>query len=428
MMKKTKDIISATIVPAAVFAVVWYVSSHVLRYTMLMQEQKGIFLNTPDYYRQVFSDSWPITTLISDFLVQMYASAGLGAIVTAAIVTLVYLCAIMVFRFLPFRKLIGGVVAAGTWIAIAHANTPRTGVAILMISAVLALIAALLPLKKHESETSGKVAKGILGKAAKIQDAGAIAISIIAAALIITDGKIRDYERWNAVDYTSRCRDWNVVLAIASPQQCKQDMSYVPYAMLALNASGQLGEKIFDYPVTGPESLGETNDDSWSAYSLRSLIYETIGCPNEAIHQTYQLGMKLPHGTSLGLLRQLMRLEIENGDYELAIKHADILARSPFNKKTAAAAKKMAMDSAKAANNADDEGRETDTMISNSPIYNLSGILMNCEGANSAAADRLLAHLLIEGNVESFRKTLSEFYGNVDQNRLPKYFRQGTRD
>ncbi|MCQ2145430.1 MAG: DUF6057 family protein [Bacteroidales bacterium] len=417
--EKSRTILSSAFIPCVIFAVVWYVSSHVLRYTMLMQEQKGIFLNTPDYYRQLFADSWPIATLISDFLVQFYRVPGVGAAISALIVTLAYIGACRLLRFLPLNKILGTVAGAASWIAIAHANTPRTGVFILFASMLALLVSTFIPYDKITVKLPLK------DKFKAAMEGICVALIVVAGVLVVRNEKIRENERWYAVEYLTRVHDWSTVLAIATPQLCKSDMSYVPYALLALNASGQLGERLFDYPITGPESFGETAGDNWSAFSLRSVIYETIGCPNEAIHQAFQLGMALPHGTSFGILRQLIRLEIEKGDYQLAIKHAEILGRSPFNKKTAQAARKMAIESSRSGSEvADDKGRESDTMISNSSRYNLSGILLNCKDANSAAADRLLAHFLIIGDMDSFRKTISEFYGAIDPGRLPKYFRQ----
>lgn len=416
--EKSRASLSSAFIPCVIFAAVWYVSSNVLRYTMLMQEQKGIFLNTPDYYRQLFSDPWPIANLASDFLVQFYRTAGLGAAIVALTVTLVYLATEKLIRFLPVNRLVGALAASVSWYIIAHANTTLTEAFFLLSSIVVLLISAFIPYEKM------KVMVKLREKHKSAMDGMAVVVIVIAGVLIVRNEKIRENERWYAVEYLTRVHDWGTVLAIATPQLCKSDMSYVPYALLALNATGQLGEKVFDYPVTSSESLGETGEDSWSSFSLRSVIYETIGCPNEAIHQAFQLGMSLPHGTSFGILRQLIRLEIERGDYQLAIKHAEILGRSPFNRKTAEAAIKMAKEDAKAGKSSDDEDRENDTMISNSPRYNLSGILLNCKEANSAAVDRLLVHLLIAGDMDSFRKTINEFYGTVSQDRLPKYFRQ----
>jgi len=408
------SVIGRIAVPTAIFLVVWYITGNVQRYTLLMQEQKGIFLNTPDYYRQLFSDPWPVTTLISDFLVQFYRVANLGAIITGAIVTLVYLMASIILRFVPMRRLAGGIAAAATWIATAHANTPHTGVVILCFTALACLVSAFLPYKKTDKAE----------KFSWIGDVAAIALIFGAAFMIISNKQIRSDEKWYAVEYTTRCHDWDIVLAIATPQICKSDMSYVPYALLALNAKGQLGEKLYNYPVTGVECLGENGDDSWSAFSLRSMIYETIGCPNEAIHQAFQLGMRLPHGTSFGILRQLIRLEMEKGDYALALKHAEVLGRSPYNRKVAESAKNMAERMMAESAVADDPGRDTDTMISNNAVYNMSGIILNCKDANQAARDRLLCHLLLSNDINGLRQALSDFYGNAEPEKIPTAFRK----
>ena len=403
-------------VPVAIVAIVWYVTLPILRYTLLMQEQKGLFLMTPDYFREVLSGSWPITTLISDFLVQFYSKPSLGALLTGLIVAKVYLMVYTIFRFTSFRQIVGGIGAALTWIAIAHANTPHTGVVILMFTFLAALLSTFLPYRKNS----------ITWKSGIFQATTVMALFLGSAAILVSDRELNQKEKWYAVEYTARVHDWDLVLAIATPELCRKDQSFVPYALLALNAKGMLAEKMFDYPITGPESLGDIGEMNWSGYSLRSQIHEVIGCPNEAIHLTCQMGMALPHGTGLGLLRQLIRLEIESGQYSLARKHAAILSRNPMNRKYSESALKMVKKAEKTVDSSHTDSYTpsySDLMISNNAIYNLSGIISHCPSATDAARERLLCHLLLSGDMTSFNALLKEYSGNIPVNRLPKAFR-----
>ena len=416
--KKTMTVAVRAAVPVAIVAIVWYVTLPILRYTLLMQEQKGLFLMTPDYFREVLSGSWPITTLISDFLVQFYSKPVLGSLLTGLIVAKVYLMVCTIFRFTSFRQVIGGLGAALSWLAIAHANTPHTGVVILMYSFLAAMISLCLPYRKFS----------VKGNSGIWQAAIVLTLFIGSAALLINDKELNRKEKWYAVEYTARVHDWDLVLAIATPELCRKDQSFVPYALLALNAKGMLAEKMFDYPITGPESLGDIGEMNWSGYSLRSQIHEVIGCPNEAIHLTFQMGMALPHGTGLGLLRQLIRLEIESGQYSLARKHAAILSRNPMNRKYSESALKMVVTAEEADNSSlqDNDGnaiRSSDLMISNNAIYNLGGIISYSPYATDAARERLLCHLLLSGDMTSFNALLKEYSGNIPVNRLPKAFR-----
>ena len=419
MGKTRKEIVASAAraaVPPAIVAIVWYVTLHILRYTLLLQEQKGLFLMTTDYFREVFSGSWPVTTLISDFLVQFYSKPSLGALLTGLIVAKVYLMVCTIFRFTSFRQIVGGIGAALTWIAIAHANTPHTGVVILMFTFLAALISISLPYRKISMK----------GKSGILQAATVMVLFLGSAALVVSDRELNQKEKWYAVEYTARVHDWDLVLAIATPELCRKDQSFVPYALLALNAKGMLAEKMFDYPITGPESLGDIGEMNWSGYSLRSQIHEVIGCPNEAIHLTCQMGMALPHGTGLGLLRQLIRLEIESGQYSLARKHAAILSRNPMNRKYSESALKMVEKAEKTVDSSHTDSYTpsySDLMISNNAIYNLSGIISHCPSATDAARERLLCHLLLSGDMTSFNALLKEYSGNIPVNRLPKAFR-----
>ena len=414
--KKTMPVAVRAAVPVAIVAIVWYVTLPILRYTLLMQEQKGLFLMTPDYFREVLSGSWPITTLISDFLVQFYSKPSLGALLTGLIVAKVYLMVCTIFRFTSFRQVIGGLGAALTWLAIAHANTPHTGVVILMFTFLAALLSTFLPYRKNS----------ITWKSGIFQATTVMALFLGSAAILVSDRELNQKEKWYAVEYTARVHDWDLVLAIATPELCRKDQSFVPYALLALNAKGMLAEKMFDYPITGPESLGDIGEMNWSGYSLRSQIHEVIGCPNEAIHLTCQMGMALPHGTGLGLLRQLIRLEIESGQYSLARKHAAILSRNPMNRKYSESALKMVEKAEKTVDSSHTDSYTpsySDLMISNNAIYNLGGIISYSPYATDAARERLLCHLLLSGDMTSFNALLKEYSGNIPVNRLPKAFR-----
>ena len=402
--------------PLAILLTVWYVTSRLLRYTILMQEQKGIFLWTPDYLRQTLSDPWPLTTLISDFLTQFYQNPSHGGLVTAVIVTSAYLCVSHILRFFRFRWLAGLLASCVVWYVIAHSNTAHTGVVITVFGIAACLVSCLFPYSKADR---GGSKEWLLRLAASI-------ILLFGTTFILAkDRGLRDNEKWYAVEYASRCHDWKLVLGIATIDACKADVSYVPYALLALNATGQLGERILDYPVTGPESLGEGGEESWSNYSLRSIIYEVIGCPNEAIHMTYQYAAAMPHATSFGALRQLIRLQTENEDFTLARKYAEILKRSPRNRKVAENALKTIaeMEAKSTGEPVSNVSTAEDRMISNNSVYNMGAIISNCRNSTAAAGDRLLAHLLLSGNFAELGRTLGELYDTSNPDRLPKYFR-----
>ena len=423
MKKGRKKLLSALewlATPVAILLTVWYVSVRLLRYTFLMQEQKGIFLWTPDYLRQTFSDPWPVTTFLSDFLVQFYQNASDGALITAAIVTAVYLCVCQVLRFFKYRALAGLPASCLAWYIIVHSPTPHTGAAIAVFCIAAAMVATFIPYKRVDMGGSRMWA---------IRIAATAGLLFCTTYILAKDKELLDNEKWYAVEYASRSHDWNLVLRIATVDVCKSDMSYVPYALLALNATGQLGEKMLDYPVTGPESLGESGDESWSKDSFRSLVYEVSGCPNEAIHMAYQCAAALPHATGFGTLRQMIRLQMENEDFVLARKYAEILKRSPRNRKTAANAIKTIarMESERAGAPVGNVGSIEDSMISNNLVYNMSSIISNCRNATSAASDRLLAHLLLSGKQEEFSRTLEHFYDTDNLSGLPKYFRQNYR-
>ena len=59
-----------------------------------------------------------------------------------------------------------------------------------------------------------------------------------------------------------------------------------------------------------------------------AVLYNALGCYNEAIHRTHQCGDFLPHCTSFRTLRMLVKENHALGDSLMVVKYCDILDRS----------------------------------------------------------------------------------------------------
>ena len=78
------------LIPAVLFVVVFCAAWALQRYTLVLMEAIGLFLWTPDWLRETFSECRPVSHFVASFLVQFYAVPVLGALITAALVTLVF--------------------------------------------------------------------------------------------------------------------------------------------------------------------------------------------------------------------------------------------------------------------------------------------------------------------------------------------------
>ena len=78
-------------IPVALAVAVFCITFLVQRYTFICQEYNGLFLLTPDYFRQVFREPLPISRIIGSFLVQFYRFSIYAPLIFAAIVTGIFL-------------------------------------------------------------------------------------------------------------------------------------------------------------------------------------------------------------------------------------------------------------------------------------------------------------------------------------------------
>ena len=75
------------LVPVLLFVAVFLAEFLLRRYTFLQKEYFGLFLNTPDYWNDLWNGPRPLLTLAGDFLSQFYRFVWVGPALTALLVT-----------------------------------------------------------------------------------------------------------------------------------------------------------------------------------------------------------------------------------------------------------------------------------------------------------------------------------------------------
>lgn len=324
-------------IPAiALFVAVFAVSLALQRYTLMSQGLWSLFLLTPDWFHETLQLPMPISRMVSDFLLQFYDIPVVAPLITAALVLGVYL--------------LGGsmLLACAAWLLAALMPSPQYAVLVLFAAIVLRVVQIAIKKKIPEFKPVVSI------------------IPIVLAALVIaflpSTSKRESYAK---AELCARQSQWDKVLSAATPAACREDRSLLPYASLALSSKGRLSQNLTEYGFRKAEELDMEGVQSREGYYFSSLMYEALGCPNEAIHRIFQAGCHLDHGTSYMVLYQLVRYNIERGDYTMVKKYAGILARSPRH---AALARKAL----KAYGNLPDTFEEKDAAtITNNPIYNI---------------------------------------------------------
>jgi hypothetical protein len=310
------------ITPVLLFAAVFLVSRVCQPFTLICQEYEGLFLNTPDAWTRAFAQPWPLSGIVSDFLIQFYRDPVYAALICAALVTLVFLLArgICTRLGMPWDS-IPALGAGVLWFFLARASSPKAAVAVLLVLLLLWLLSFLL--KKRS------------GKAWKPDLALALVLVHLAAAVTIFSPAVQRTERFSRVKRDALYGVWDDLLKTVPPSVAQEDPELMPFALLALSGKEQLGERMSSYPVYDENDLDmiyyDGNKEYYTSLLFKACLYQYLGCYNEAIHNYYQWATQLEKGTGFIVLRRMVELYYLLGDYTLMEKYCRILDKSTVN-------------------------------------------------------------------------------------------------
>jgi len=395
------------IIAALLFAVVFCIGALFQRYTAIIQGQNSLFLFTGDYFRETFAASWPLSHLLESFFLQFYEIPMVGPLLTALIVTLIF----FLFHFFlqrikahfPIPEAV--IIASVFWVLAARAETPIFLYRMLLISSAHAF--AGLFLKKKESAGLRKWEIAVTG------------VVIIGAALFVSLGKnIRSTETTAKVRYATYKGDWNKVLDNVTPQSSIDRPEMMPYAFLAMGFTGDLGERLFTYPIKNIEEFDMEGLHTVEGNYFNSLLNYYMGNHNEAIHHIFQYSCHFPHGMTHFSLSQLIRYNNSLGNYTMVRKYAQILSRSPRYSSSARKLLKRfegAQDSLPPAGHLSSSAHTT----TNNPPHDL--IQLSLAGINSRIAqERFLCYLMLQGSLEYFVEAFRIFKWE----RIPRHYEE----
>ena len=398
------------LIPAALFLVVACVSIFLQPYSLTHMQNCGLFLLTPDWFREVLAGPHPVSEMVASFLVQFYDIPVVGALIVAAIITLTYLCLDSALRRcrLPFHRLVSLLGALALWFFTSNLASNQIPVMVMLIAAGLALVTLLIRKRRERP-------------AARWEFPAALVLTLTVAALIGIAPQTVLQERLAKVEVNTLLHRWDKVLEVATPDNSARDPRLMPYAFLALGEKGTLGDNLFKYPITSPDDFGMEGQNTLVANLFNSLLNECLHVPNEAIHQMFQYSAHLPHGMSHLSLYQLIKYNIERGNYTLARKYATILSHNP---KTHAAAKRVLKAYADAVDVADTTGHSSShsLVMTKDALLNLAQ--MNMLGmSTSNSVNRFLCYQLLYGDLENFKRSMESI--SWPNNKIPVNYQEG---
>lgn len=401
------------IAPLLLFTAVLVSGITCRQYTFLQMENLGLFLNSSDYFRDLFAEARPISHLAANFLIQFFNAKYIGALIEAILLTFVAIsCRNSFTRFrIPFAETLAVTASCAVWIISAVRNDFSLTVSATLIASAISVISLLFKRREYQFSSTGC--------------AGNSAVIAVALLCIVLCGKIVNTERWSKIEYCAMRHDWKKVIDTATPELCKQDQGMLPYALLALSYDGRLPVEMFYYPIKNQGSLDTEGWDSQEGYFFGYLLYDCYGCTNEAIHQLFQSSSYLPFGSSFCTLRQLSRLCFQAGEFELARKYCTILDKSTLHRKwvrSFISQIEQAEKEGKARPESTSAESSTASLITHDSSFNTAALIS--DGLYSKPmVDRMLCSLLAQRNLTAFKKLLDSqraLYGD----ELPSSFKQ----
>lgn len=364
------------IVPLLLFAAVFFVSWLYQPFTLICQEYEGLFLNAPDYWTRAFGQPWPISGIVSDFLIQFYRDPVYGALITASLLVLAFLlCRGILRRAGLLTEGLPALLAVILWVFLAKALAPKVAISVVLLLFAAWLLSLLLPRPKKTFAWKGDLPLALVPV-------------LVAAWFIAWNPAIQRTERYSRVKRDALYGVWDDLLKTVPPSVAEKDPELLPFALLALSGKEQLDEKIQNYPVYEENDLDMIYYDGVREYAgsllFKACLYQYLGCYNEAIHNYFQWATQQEKGTSFIVLRRLVELYCLQGNYPLMEKYCRVLERSSANGAyvrhfRAQAAKGLAEGLAQQPTPAAE--RAAIPVISHDPLYNL--LLLGREGFTS---------------------------------------------
>mgnify|MGYP006901954428 CR=1 FL=1 len=213
-------------------------------------------------------------------------------------------------------------------------------------------------------------------------------------------------EQMFAIDYHIRQAEWRKALKQAE-QYPDLNTLVIYYTNLALLNSGQLGEKMFDYPQIGPGGL-RLKWERNSNLVFGGDIFYYLAYNNEAYRWAFEA--MVAKGVNPRSLKRLIITSIVNGDNDVAEKYLHILGQAPFYRKWVLKYERLLSDPASLANDPEIKRNRNflvnKNFISNATGMNLDNLLEN-HPENKMAFEYYLADLLLRKELDSFAENIS---------------------
>jgi hypothetical protein len=224
------------------------------------------------------------------------------------------------------------------------------------------------------------------------------------------------------IDHHSQQAEWAKVLKLSDKYPGFNTL-VIYYTNIALYKTGQLFDKMFNYPQIGSKGLRLKWARNLNLFFGGELFYD-LSYNNESIHWAFEA--LVAKGLNPRSLKRLTVGCIVNGNYDIASKYINILNQTLFYRKWAQRQKAYLSDPALAENDSEIsrniELRVHSNFFSEVDGMNLEDLLAN-HPENKMAYEYLIASMLLDKNIDGFARAILSLK-NYGYTRLPVHIEE----
>jgi len=196
------------------------------------------------------------------------------------------------------------------------------------------------------------------------------------------------------------------------------------YALLAESALSTLPENLLDYPIRDENQFLFPHQSEYVASQFNRLFYLNLGVYDEAFHHAEEYGFIQTNGNCFSSLRQMVDYTIEEGDWEIADKYLQILAKTSCHK-TFVKERRAKLEEAKKTFNKDIQLR-ADNFVGGYPLpiemLRLARYYQD-ESQRKKMLDYAICSYILRGDANSFM-IASQAFDIYKDKELPKAYKE----
>ncbi len=388
---------------------------------LLHEEEITFYAATTDYYHLYYSLPADLLKVVAGYVASWYGEVWRGVMIQTLAVLVVALVGLWVARRLSRGRwwmVLGFVPAMVMAVGQTHNTTVYYTIcwvaAALVAGGAIGLIGLIRLISQRRSIRPIGPIRPIRPKPS-LWAIGLIGLIGLIATLtgMLRNPTARHYQWMQQLEHRAFAYDWEGVLEMVPEGYEGITEVSLRYFLLALAQTGQLGERLFDFPVSKPGDFF-LEDKNPVAFRFNSLFFWCLGVPNEAIRYAFQESQKGETGLAFGPLRRLVDWNLQRGDRRQAAYYMRLLAQTPQHD-TFLRTRRLFLNQAPKS-----EPRRHVFLITNDLRVNASYVL-ELDPGNRRALDYLVCCFLLEGDYESAADALAAYWPADEP--LPRAYR-----